>query len=343
MRALWRLAAALTVVLLCGFTCVSTAPQSNKNIVPASPSTSPTPPPSPTQASTPASITGIPMAAGEVGVSYMASLSAAGGPTPYTWSLDSGTMPGGLILGTDGSVKGVPTAAGTFSFTVKASDATNQYTTEGATIKVYTSLAVLTQPCAVKCNIGAGCRRCGGFGTVGGGVGPYTYRILGGAVPAGMSLSGLSLVGPFPAGTYSLMVLVTDGLGGQTTVQANWLIYGPATLSAGGSCSNQGNPPSCRTSGWSYSGGSPLQAPRVVIVGYSVYCLAFCYPVPTGPPPGWTVRVAGGVITISAGGVPCGAPTYGGTLTLQLIDPSQCATTMGSNRANLVVWLENNC
>src|SRR5216684_145707 len=120
---LWRLAAALTVVLLCGFTCVSATPQSNKNIVPPSPSTSPTPP-SPTQASTPASITGIPMAGGEVGIAYTASLGASGGASPYTWTLDGGALPGGLTLGSDGGVNGVPTAPGTFSFMVKASDAT---------------------------------------------------------------------------------------------------------------------------------------------------------------------------------------------------------------------------
>src|SRR6266571_4985433 len=49
---LWRLVAALTVVLLCGFTCVSATPQSNKNIVPPSPSTSPTPPKSDTSLDT---------------------------------------------------------------------------------------------------------------------------------------------------------------------------------------------------------------------------------------------------------------------------------------------------
>ena len=37
----------------------------------------------------------------------------------------------------------------------------------------------------------AGCSVCGGFGTVSGGLGPYTYQVIKGDVPHGMSLSGL--------------------------------------------------------------------------------------------------------------------------------------------------------
>jgi len=191
--------AALTVVLLCGFTCVSATPQSNKNIVPPSPSTSPTPPPSPTQASTPASITGIPMPGGEVGIAYASTLGASGGASPYTWSLDSGALPGGLTLGSDGGVSGVPTAAGTFNFTVKASDATNQYTTQGATIKIAAHLtAALIPACAQACYVEQGCVNvCGAFGSQSGGVGPFNYSASGN-IPGGMKLSGLSLAGSFP-------------------------------------------------------------------------------------------------------------------------------------------------
>src|SRR5262249_22461366 len=152
--------------LLCGFTCVTNA-QNNSKPSPTTPSPSPTPKPSPTLASTPASITGIPMSGGEVGVAYTANLGASGGASPYTWTLDSGALPGGLPLGSAGSVTGTPTAAGTFGFTVKATDSQNQYTTQGASIKVFPSLAVLAQPCISNCAIGQGCQRCGGFATAG--------------------------------------------------------------------------------------------------------------------------------------------------------------------------------
>ena len=82
------------------------------------------------------------MSGGEVGIAYTATLGASGGSSPYTWALDGGALPGGLTLGSDGGVSGAPTAAGTFNFTVKASDSANQYTTQGATIKVSPHLAV---------------------------------------------------------------------------------------------------------------------------------------------------------------------------------------------------------
>ncbi len=48
-------------------------------------------------------------------------LAAAGGTTPYTWSATG--LPGGLTVSSGGVISGTPTAAGTFSVTVKATDA----------------------------------------------------------------------------------------------------------------------------------------------------------------------------------------------------------------------------
>jgi hypothetical protein len=186
--------------------------------------------------------------------------------------------------------------------------------------------------------------KCGGFGVVGGGAPPYLYRIVGGSVPPGMRYSGLGVSGPFPAGLYSLSVRVNDSLGAQVTVGANWAIYGPAKLSAGGACSASANPPFCTAVRWSYSGGHPTVAPKVVIVGYSQYCDANgCYPVPTAPPPQWGAVAKGGALSISAGGVACNAPPYVGYLTLALVDTTACATTQESNQAKLPVYLSNNC
>lgn len=65
-----------------------------------------------------------PLANATVGVSYEASLSAnAAEGTEVTWSITSGSLPGGLTLSTkDGvtTISGTPTAAGTATFTVQA-------------------------------------------------------------------------------------------------------------------------------------------------------------------------------------------------------------------------------
>jgi hypothetical protein len=60
---------------------------------------------------------------GTQGVVYNATLGAAGGTPPYTWSIVSGTLPAGLNLNTSsGLIFGTPTTPGTSSFGVKVTD-----------------------------------------------------------------------------------------------------------------------------------------------------------------------------------------------------------------------------
>jgi Putative Ig domain len=282
--------------------------------------------------------------AAEVGIAYapVTTLSAIGGKPPYKWTANSGTLPTGLALSSDGKITGTPSVAGTFSFTVKVVDSAGGAVTRSVGVTVYAALAV-TQSCIAKCSIGAGCTRCGGFGTASQGRPPYSYKVVRGGAPRGMTLSALTLKGGFPLGTYSLSVLVTDQFGAKATVGANWSIYGAAKLAAGSSCSNFGNPPQCSTTGWSYSGGNPSTAPSAVILGYKQYCVTFCSPTPTAPPPGWTVSLKGGSIVISAGGISCNAPSYVGYVTVALVDTTKCATTSRSNPADLLVDISNNC
>lgn len=59
----------------------------------------------------------------QVGASYSGSCTASGGTAPYSYSISSGSLPGGLTLSSStGSLTGTPTARGTNSFTVQASD-----------------------------------------------------------------------------------------------------------------------------------------------------------------------------------------------------------------------------
>lgn len=60
---------------------------------------------------------------GTVGTDYSQTLEATGYPTP-SWSLTDGDLPNGLDLNADGTISGNPTAAGTFNFTVTASNDT---------------------------------------------------------------------------------------------------------------------------------------------------------------------------------------------------------------------------
>jgi hypothetical protein len=58
------------------------------------------------------------------GTAYSATLQAAGGTSPYTWSITAGLLPAGLSLNaSSGAITGTPTGSGTVSFTVQVSDA----------------------------------------------------------------------------------------------------------------------------------------------------------------------------------------------------------------------------
>jgi hypothetical protein len=79
---------------------------------------------------------------GTVGMAYNQTLAASGG-APITWSRDSGSLPGGLSLSSSGVISGTPTTAGTFNFTVKATNSAGSVTKE-LSINIASSGGVVT-------------------------------------------------------------------------------------------------------------------------------------------------------------------------------------------------------
>jgi hypothetical protein len=96
----------------------------------------------------PLAITTTSVASGVINVAYSATLAASGGTAPYTWSIASGSLPTGLSLNTSsGAITGVPTAAGTFNFAARVSDASSPIQTAtgslGITIAAAPSAPIL--------------------------------------------------------------------------------------------------------------------------------------------------------------------------------------------------------
>ena len=119
---------------------------------------------------------------GTVTAAYSATLQSSGGNPPVTWSLATGSsLPGGLTLSSAGVISGTPTIAGTFTFTVQATDATPATVSQALTITVV-ALAPLT--------ISTTSLPAGNIGTAysstisaTGGATPYTFSVASGTLP----------------------------------------------------------------------------------------------------------------------------------------------------------------
>ena len=90
-----------------------------------------------TASSSPLTITSIGLPPGTVGVSYSAQLSATGGTSPYSWTVTSGSLPVGLSLdGSTGVISGIPTAAGSSTFTVTVTDSASSPATSSQSLSI---------------------------------------------------------------------------------------------------------------------------------------------------------------------------------------------------------------
>jgi subtilisin family serine protease len=161
----------------------------------------------------PLAVTTSSLAGGTVGQGYSQTLTAVGGQTPYVWSLPSGSLPPGLSLNAStGAVTGTPTTAGSFSFTVQASDAGNPARTDTQAM----SIAVVGVLTVTTTSLPAGSVGQAYSQTVAatGGQTPYTWNVSSGSLPPGLSLdpSTGALAGtPTTAGSFAFTVQVADG------------------------------------------------------------------------------------------------------------------------------------
>jgi Putative Ig domain/Galactose oxidase, central domain/Bacterial Ig-like domain/Kelch motif len=75
---------------------------------------------------------------------YNQTIAAAGGNGPLTFSLESGSLPYGLILYNSGLIYGVPYTDGTFSFTIMAADSSGDTASQEFTVTISKALEIMT-------------------------------------------------------------------------------------------------------------------------------------------------------------------------------------------------------
>lgn len=146
-----------------------------------------------------------------VSAAYSATLTASGGKTPYTWSLAQGSLPSGLSLnGGSGVISGTPTASGMSSFTVQVRDSQ----ASAATAQALLSITVLSPLAVSTTELPAGVSGTPYQATLSAvdGDSPYTWTLLSGSLPAGLTLSAGGVIAGTPnaAGTWSFKVQVKD-------------------------------------------------------------------------------------------------------------------------------------
>jgi len=147
---------------------------------------------------------------GVVSTSYSETLTTNQGTAPFDFSLVNGALPAGLSFSDSGELTGIPTEAGTYTFTILVTDSNQNsggrvftlvVVAEAPQITTITPLPdILTEASYFTSFAGAG------------GTPPYTWSVVSGNLPPGLSLSSNGTLSGFPAtaGTSTFTVKMID-------------------------------------------------------------------------------------------------------------------------------------
>lgn len=261
-------------------------------------------------ADAPVAVTTGALPAATAGQHYSATLAATGGIPAYTWQVTSGTLPAGLTLDASaGVISGTPTAAGTSTVTLEASDSTTPTAHTASASLTLVVVSSTTTLAAVPVTLPGA--------TVGdtysqvvdstGGTGPVSWSVVGGALPTGLTIdpvtgtiSGVAT----QAGAFTFTAQVRD-TGGNTAAEDLSI-----TIAAGAAPTVDTTPLPGGTQGQVYSG----------LVGADGGVAPYTWAVTSGSlPPGLTLDAFSGTLS----GTPTAAGTY--TFAVTATDSSAAA------------------
>jgi hypothetical protein len=185
-----------------------------------------------TVAAPPLTVTTTSLPTATADAAYKATLAATGGVAPYTWLLSGGALPDGLTLHTNGTVSGTPKIAGTFSFTAEVADSDSPTETASASL----SITVAAAPLVITTTSMLPSAQAGTPYSVklsaDGGITPYTWSVVSGTLPYGVTLHSNGTISGTPAGdgTFSITVQVTDSESPTVTADQVFTLVVPAPL-----------------------------------------------------------------------------------------------------------------
>jgi hypothetical protein len=146
------------------------------------------------------------------GTAFSQTLTSSGGLAPYSYSLQSGTLPVGLTLSGGGVISGTPTQRGGYAFTVRSTDSTSptaQFVDKGYTGTVQNPTLSITPTTATAIQSVPFSQTL----AITGGVAPHSCLLETGTFPAGISVSSgcvISGTTTAAAGNYPVTIRVTD-------------------------------------------------------------------------------------------------------------------------------------
>ncbi|HNG34653.1 MAG TPA: putative Ig domain-containing protein, partial [Blastocatellia bacterium] len=179
---------------------------------------------------------------GATGTAYSQTLTASGGAGVYTFSVTAGALPPGLSLNANGTLGGTPTQVGQYNFTITASangcTGTRQYT---LTITQTCAAITITPTTLPIAPVGQSYSQTL---TASGGTGPYQFALVGGTLPAGLSLAANGTLSGTPtvANTSVFTVQATDANGCADTSLLSLRVNAPPEISAVDLTVRQGDP-----------------------------------------------------------------------------------------------------
>ena len=180
-----------------------------------------------TSRTAPLSISTTSLPGGTVGTAYSTTLSANGGTSPFSWQFTSGGMVPGLVVNSNGSITGTPTAAGTFSLGLTVTDSSQPAQTRFIALL----LNIAAQPANASASMQALSVTTSSLasGTAGtaysqalqatGGSGSYSWSIASGTLPSGLILSDSGIISGTPnaSGSATFTAIVRDRSNPQQT------------------------------------------------------------------------------------------------------------------------------
>ncbi len=256
------------------------------------------------------------LTAATVATAYSQQLTASGGVATYTYAITAGALPAGVILSNGGLLSGTPTAGGSFTFTVTATDHNGNTGAQAYTWTVNAPTITIT-PAAGTLSATTNIAYSQTF-TASGGTSTYTWQETG-TLPTGITFN-----------------TATATLSGTTTQTGSFPITIKATDSSTGSGPyNQSNSYTLSVTAPTITIAPTTLTAATVATAYSQQLTA------SGGVASYTYAITAGTlpagITLSNGGLVSGTPTAGGSFTFTVTATDH----NGNTGAQAYTWTVN--